>query len=706
MKNMFRRWWFAGLLLGYFACFVSPGIALADPRPPVAKTIPQTTEVHGEQRIDNYFWFREKTNSAVLAYLKAENAYTKAMMKPTEKFQKSLFNEMIARIKETETAVPYRKGDYFYYTRIDKGQQYPVYCRKHGSLEAPEVVMLDLNKLARGQKFLGVGASTVSDDGNLLAYSLDNTGFRDYTLYVKDLRTGKNGPEKIAKTGTVAWAADNHTLFYTIEDDAKREYRLYRHHLGESKDELVYEEKDEKFDLVVDRTRSETYLMLSSDSKTTSEVRYLAANQPEGSWKVILPREPGHEYDVDHRGNLFYIRSNKAGRNFRLVSAPVNDPRPENWQEIIPHRNDVMLTGTDFFADFYVITERANGLPRLTVINFATGDKDVIELPEPAYDLSPAENLDWNTKKYRFNYQSLVTAESVYDYDVEKHSSQLLKRRVVLGGYDPANYVSERILATAQDGTKIPISLVYRKGTKRDGSAPLLLDGYGAYGIPNDVDFSSTRLSLLDRGFVFAIAHIRGGGELGKLWHEQGRLMNKKNTFTDFISAAEFLIAEKYTGKEHLIIEGASAGGMLMGAVTNMRPDLFKAVLTQVPFVDVINTMLDETLPLTVGEFEEWGNPKNKADYDYMKSYCPYTNVRAQNYPNLLVETSLNDSQVMYWEPTKYVAKLRALKTDHNLLLLKVNLNAGHGGASGRYDYLHEVAFNYAFMLNQVGITH
>ena len=675
------------------------------PAPPVAKKVPHVVELHGERRVDDYFWLRGKTNPAVLKHLKAENAYTDAVMKPTEKFQAALYKEMVARIKEDDASVPYRKGGWFYYSRTEKGKQYAIHCRKRGSLEAKEEVLLDLNQLARGHKFLAVAAMAVSDDGHLLAYSLDFTGFRQYTLFVKDLRTGKLGPEKIEKTGSVAWAADNRTLFYTIEDEAKRQYRLYRHALGEKKDELLYEEKDEMFDVSVGRSRSQEWLFAGSTSKTTTEVRCLRADQPAGAWRMIAPREPDHEYDVDHRGELFYIRSNKGGRNFRLVTAPVADPAQKNWQVLVPHRPDVMLTGVELFRDFYVRTEREGGLPQLTLVEFASGQTRRITFPEPAYDVSPAENAEWVTGQFRYGYESLVSPRSVYDYDRATGQSTLLKRTEVRGGFDPANYTSERIHATASDGTRIPISLVYRKGFQRDGRAPLLLDGYGAYGLPNDVGFSHSRVSLLDRGFVFAIAHIRGGGELGKAWHDQGRMMNKKNTFTDFIAAAEHLVAQKFTAKDRLIITGGSAGGLLMGAVTNLRPDLFHAVVTQVPFVDLINTMYDETLPLTVTEFEEWGNPKVKTQYDYLKTYCPYSNLAAKDYPAILVKTSLNDSQVMYWEPAKYVAKLRTLKTDKNPLLLKINMAAGHGGASGRYDFLHEIAFDYAFILGQAGIT-
>ena len=678
----------------------------APPEPPRAKKVPRVTVLHGERLVDDYYWLREKTNSEVIAYLEAENAYTAAVMKPTEAFQEALYKEMLGRIKQTDLSVPYRYRGYFYYTRTEEGKQYPIYCRKKGSLDAPEQVTLDLNELAKGQKFMGLGVYAVSDDSNLLAYSTDNTGFRQYTLQVKDLRTGELLPERREKTVSVAWAADNRTLFYTVEDAAKRPYRLYRHRLGPSApDDLVYEEKDEMFQILVHRARSGAYLLLSSASHTASEVRYLRAAEPEGAWKIVAPREALHEYEVDHHGDRFYIRTNSGGRNFRLVSAPVSDPRKENWQAVIPHRPSVMLAGMDFFAHHYVLLEREDGLPRLRVTDLRTGQSHRIEFPEPTYAAFPAQNPEFETATFRFSYQSLVTPPSVFDYDTEKRERKLLKQTEVLGGYDPAQYQSERIYATAADGTRIPISIVYKKGLKRDATAPLLLTGYGSYGFSFSPTFTSNRLSLLDRGVVFAIAHVRGGGEMGKAWHDQGRMMNKKNTFTDFIAAAEFLIAQKFTSKDRLVIQGGSAGGLLMGAVTNLRPDLFRAVVALVPFVDVINTMSDASLPLTVGEFEEWGHPQKKAEYDYMLSYSPYDNLERKAYPAILVRTSLNDSQVMYWEPAKYVAKLRTLKTDSNVLLFRTNMAAGHGGASGRYDFLREVAFDYGFLLAQVSIS-
>ena len=684
----------------------------AVPSPPTARKQPRVDVVHGERREDDYFWLREKSNPDVAAYLEAENAYADAVMKPTEGFQGALYQEMLGRIQETDVNVPYRQGGYFYYARTEQGKQYPIFGRKKASPDgrllddAEEEVTLDLNVLAEGRTFMSLGAYVVSDDGHLLAYSTDSTGFRQYDLFIKDLRTGQSGPAVAVKTGSVAWAAGDRTLFYTVEDEAKRQYRLYRHRLGAAEpDVLVLEERDEAFNIGVGRTRSRAYLILGAGSLTTAEARVLRADDPTGEWRMLAPRIQDQEYDVDHHGSFFYFRVNDTGRNFRLVKAPVDAPSRENWQEVIPHRPDVMLEGVDFFAPFYVVFEREQGLPRLRVVDVASGSTRDVPFPEPAYSVSPNANVEFDTRRYRYSYESLVTPRSVFDYDAFAHTSELLKEQPVLGGYDRTQYVSERLFATAPDGVKVPVSVVYRRDVPRDGTAPMLLGGYGAYGLPLPVTFSSARLSLLDRGMVVALAHIRGGGEMGKPWHDEGRMMRKRNTFTDFIAAAEHVTAERYTSPDRLVIEGGSAGGLLMGAVTNMRPHRFKAVVSHVPFVDVVNTMLDASLPLTVGEYEEWGNPQEKVAYDYIKTYCPYTNLEAKDYPTMLVKTSFNDSQVMYWEPAKYVAKLRTLKTDGNPLVLKTNMGAGHGGASGRYDRLHEIAFDYAFVLAQVGIS-
>ncbi len=676
-------------------------------RPPVANKASHIRELHGDRFDDEYFWLREKSNPEVVKYLEAENAYTEAVMKPLAPLRETLYKEMLGRIRETDLSVPSRKDGFYYYSRTEQGKQYPIYCRKKGSLEATEEIYLDVNELAKGEKYMGVGALSVSDDGNLLAYSTDNTGFRDYRLSMKDLRTGAVLESPAEKVNSVAWADDNRTLFYSIPDAAKRPYRVYRHVVGNKDnngDVLLHDEPDERFSVGVSRTRSRGFLLIEIGSLTTSEVKYLAANTPTAEWKTIAPRRDDHEYDVEHRGDLFYIRTNQGGRNFGLVTAPVADPSPSHWTPLVPHRADVMLQGVIAFRDHLVLYERTNGLSTLRVAKVGSSDYRSLPFPEPAYSLFPSGNPEFETTTLRYNYQSFVTPSSVFDYEMNTGATTLLKETEV-PGYDRSKYTTERVMATAPDGVKVPVSIVALKSLKRDGSAPLFLSGYGAYGIPNDVGFSSNRFSLVDRGVVYGIAHIRGGGDLGKPWHDQGRMMNKKNTFTDFIAAAEHLVAQKYGAQSRLVIEGGSAGGLLMGAVTNMRPDLFKAVVSQVPFVDVINTMSDATLPLTVGEFEEWGNPANKADYDYIKSYDPYTNLKRAAYPAILVKTSFNDSQVMYWEPAKYVARLRSLKTDTNPLVFKVNMAAGHGGSSGRYDRLKEVAFDYSFMLWQMGLT-
>ena len=680
------------------------GTPSATPAPPVAKKVPKVTEVNGYKLSDDYFWLRDKKNPEVKAYLDAENAYADAVMKSTESLQKKLYDEMLSRIKETDVDVPYKYGGYFYYARTEAGKQYPIRCRRKGSMDAPEEVVLDLNELAKGQTFMAVAAYQVSDDANLLAYSTDNTGFRQYTLAVKDLRTGKLLSDHIEKTGSVAWANDNKTIFYTVEDSAKRQYRLYRHTVGTTgPDDLIYEEKDARFSIEVFRSRSKGFIFLISGSHTTSEARYIPADQPAAEWKLIEPRRQDIEYYPDHNGEFFYIRVNDAGRNFRLVKAPVSAPGKENWQEVVPHRPNVMFDEMDFFKDYYVRYERENGLPQISVADLRTGNSHRLTFPEPAYVASPYINREYDTSRFRYSYQSFVTPQSIFEYDMAGGSSTLLKQKEVPGGFDPTRYQVEQLYATASDGVKVPISVVYLKGKKLDGTGPLYLYGYGSYGISVDVTFNSNLFSLVDRGVVYAVAHPRGGGEMGKTWHDAGRMMNKKNTFTDFIACAEYLLSKGYGSKDKLVIEGGSAGGLLMGAVTNMRPDLFKAVIAKVPFVDVMNTMLDESLPLTVTEFEEWGNPKEKRAFEYMITYSPYDNIQPKAYPDMLVKTSFNDSQVMYWEPAKYVAKMRATRSDHNNLILKTNMGAGHGGASGRYDRLHEIAFDYAFILKEVG---
>ncbi len=675
-------------------------------RPPVAVRVPKVDVVHGDTRVDEYAWLREKTDPAVVAYLNAENAYSDAVMKRTEAFQESLYSEMLARIKEDDSSVPARRGRHLYYSRTEKGKQYPIYCRKLETVDAPEEVTLDLNVLAEGKPFISLGAYQVSDDGERLAYTLDYTGFREYTLHVKHLRSGDLYPDRVERVSSVAWAADDTTLFYVVEDEAKRPYRLYRHQLGSDTAlaHPLFEETDALFRLGVWRSRSRAFVFAASRSFTSGEVRFLSATDPEARWTLLHAREKDHEIDVDHGGAFFYLRTNGDGlRNFRLVRVPVDAPRRDRWEELIPHRDDVMLEDVDVFADHYVTHERAEGLVRLRVTALASGERHDIDFPEPTYDVSPETNAEFDTYEYRFRYQSFVTPSSVYDHDVVARKLVLRKRTEVLGGYDATRYHSERVWATAPDGVRVPISIVTRADAPRDGSVPLLLSGYGAYGIPYPVTFASTRLSLLDRGVSVAIAHIRGGGELGKRWHDAGRMLNKRNTFTDFVAAAEHLVRAGYTSHERLVIDGGSAGGLLIGAVLNLRPRLVRAAVLRVPFVDVINTMLDESLPLTVGEFEEWGNPKLREHYEYMTTYCPYTNLARAPYPSILIRTSLNDSQVMYWEPAKYIARLRALTDGAPQAIFKIDMDAGHGGPSGRYDALRETAYDYAFVLTELG---
>jgi oligopeptidase B len=676
-------------------------------QPPPTEKKPKITEINGDRLVDNYFWLREKTNPAVIAHLESENAYTDAVMKPTAALQDKLYHEILSHIKQTDTNVPYHWGNYYYFSRTEEGKEYPIYCRTAaGNAKAKTEILLDLNEMAKGQKFMAIGSFAPSDDGTLLAYSTDNTGYRQYMLQVKNLVTGDLLPEKIERVDDLAWATDNKTIFYVTEDAVtKRNDKMFRHVLGTDKYELLYEEKDELFDIGVDRTRDRAVIMLGAFSKTSTEFRYIPANNPNADWKMISARQADHEYDVDHRGDLFYLRTNKGAKNFRVVTAPVSDPSEKNWKEFVAHRPLVKIDGVDLFRDHAVLSEWENGLQQIEIVNFKTNQRHRIQFPEPVYAAGLSTNREFEANVLRYNYQSLVTPSSVFGYNMDTREATLLKQIEVPGGFDKANYKSERLFATAADGTKIPMSVVYRRNVKLDGSAPMLLYAYGSYGIPISPTFSAGRLALLDRGVIFVIAHIRGGGELGEPWREAGRMMKKMNTFTDFIACGDYLVKQKYTSSDRLVIQGGSAGGLLMGAVTNMRPDLFKAVVAQVPFVDVLNTMLDASLPLTTSEYIEWGNPNEKAAYDYMKKYSPYDNVHPANYPAMLVKVSLNDSQVPYWEGAKFVAKIRELKTDHNPLLLKTNMGAGHGGASGRYEGIHETSFDYAFMLWQMGLA-
>ena len=688
------------------------------PAPPIAPRHRTETRIHGIVLADDYAWLREKENPEVTAYLEAENAYADAQMAPLAALRDQLYQEMLSHMKQTDVSVPYRDGAWWYYTRTEEGLQYAIHCRKRGNAagpdaDAPEEVILDGNILADEFAFFAIGAIDISDDGRWLAYSTDTRGFRQYTLYIKDLETGETLAGGVERVGSLAWAADNLTLFYTVEDEQqKRQYRLWRHVLGtpHAQDVLVYQDDDERFNLGVGRTRDSKFLVVESASHTASECHVLPADRPDGSLRLISPRQDEHEYSVDHRHGLWFIRTNDRGRNFRLVTAPEATPDREHWTELIPHRDNVMLEDVDLFSGFLIACEREDGLPRLRLWRFAGNGAEAapageIAFPEPAYSAHPHVNRIFDTTAFRYAYQSLVTPSSVYEYDVAAGSSTLLKQLEIPGGFDRTLYASERVHAKAADGVEVPVSIVYRKDKREPGKNPLYVYGYGSYGYSLPLGFNSNRLSLLDRGMVMAYAHIRGGGDLGKPWHDAGKMLVKHNTFTDFIAAVGHLTANGYGDPARVAIEGGSAGGLLMGAVANMRPELFRAVVSHVPFVDVMNTMLDASLPLTVPEYEEWGDPNDEAYFRYMLSYSPYDNLRAANYPSMLVKTSLHDSQVMYWEPAKYVAKLRTLKTGNNPLLLVTNMQAGHGGASGRYDYLKEIALDYAFVLRELGIV-
>ena len=675
--------------------------------PPVARVEPRVHRVHGETRVDDYYWLRDRGDPDVIAYIEAENSYTRAVMHHTEALQDQLYQEMKGRIKETDLSVPERVDAYFYYTRTEAGRQYPILCRRQGGLEGAEEVLLDQNLLAARHTYFKIGVSEVSPDHRLLAYSVDTSGAEEFTLYVKDLTTGRLLAESIGNTSVgVTWANDSRTLFYTLLDHARRPGRLFRHTVGTSPttDVLVYFEPDESFYLDINRTRSRRYLLLDIASHSTSEVRFLDANEPEGVFRVVQPREFGVEYSVEHHDERFFITTNDSAPNFRLVQAPVASPSKANWSPVLPYRPDIKLDETDAFRSHLVIYERQAGLRQIRVMNLVSGEEHLVPFPEPVYTLRAHENPEFETTLLRFTYTSLVTPNSVVEWDMADRSWIVRKQTEVLGGYDPSLYRSERVFATAPDGERVPISLVYRAPLQLNGERPLLLNGYGAYGLSYDPSFSSNTLSLLDRGFVAAIAHVRGGEELGRPWYEGGKLLNKRSTFTDFIASAEHLVAAGYTSSDRLVINGGSAGGLLMGAVTNLRPDLFRIVLADVPFVDVVNTMLDASLPLTVIEYDEWGNPNDRTAYDYIRSYSPYDNIEAKDYPDMLVTAGLNDPRVAYWEPAKWTARLRATKTNGSRLLLRTNMGAGHGGASGRYDFLREIAFKYAFVLDVLGL--
>jgi oligopeptidase B len=678
-------------------------------KPPKAEIIPKALTLHGQTRVDNYYWLNERDNPKVLDYLKAENEYTQAVMKPTEALQDKLYNEIVGRIKQTDLSVPYRSEGYYYYTRFEEGKDYPVYCRKKGSLEVPEEVLLNVNEMAKGYGYYSVGGLSVSSNNNLIAFGVDTVSRRKYTLCFKNLTTGEVLPDAIVNTtGSAAWANDNKTVFYTqIDDSTLRPQKIFRHVLGTpaDSDRLVFHEADETFNTFVFKTKSKKYIFVASSSTLSSEYRFIPADNPEAVFKIFQPRVRDLEYTVDHYQDKFYIHTNLGAKNFRLMTSPLDKTGKDDWVELIPHRTDVLLEGFEIFKGALVLEERKNGLVQIRIMPWDKKDAEhYLDFGEETYAASITMNPEFDTEWLRYGYTSLTTPSSTFDYNMTTREKKLLKQEEVLGGFNAANYQAERHYATARDGVKVPISLVYRKGLVKNGQNPCLLYGYGSYGASMDAFFSSARLSLLDRGFVYAIAHIRGGQEMGRWWYEDGKLLKKKNTFTDFIDCAEYLIAQKFTNPGMLFASGGSAGGLLMGAVVNMRPDLFKGVVAGVPFVDVVTTMLDKSIPLTTGEFDEWGNPENKEYYDYMLSYSPYDNVEAKKYPALLVTTGLMDSQVQYFEPAKWVAKLRSLKTDKNPLLLWTNMEAGHGGVSGRFRRLKQTAMEYAFMLNLAGI--
>lgn len=684
--------------------------------PPVAEKRPDTLTGN---RIDNYYWMKlteeqksaeqkDEVTTKVINYLNSENDYLKAKLKHTETLQEKLYNEIVGRIKQTDESVPYRLNGYWYYTRFEEGKEYPIYCRKKGTLEAAEEILLNVNEMAKGHSYYSIAGLRVSEDNKLLAYGEDSVSRRRYTLYVKDLATGKLVGEPITNTtGSFTWANDNKTLFYSRKDSVTLLPRwVMKHKLGTSpkKDVLVYEEPDDTFYTTIYKTKSNKFLVIASGSTLTNDYQILDANTPDGKWKSFTKRERGLEYSIDHYQDKFYIVTNWDALNFRLMETPDTKTDKANWKEVIAHRDDTLLEGIDIFKDYLVVSERSKASTQLRIISQKTKDEHYMTFEEPAYTIYSSTNLDFDTDLLRYGYTSMTTPNSTYDYNMKTRERKLLKQQEVVGGYNPADYQTERLWATAKDGTKIPMSIVYKKGIKKDGTNPTMLYGYGSYGASMDPTFSSTRLSLLNRGFVYAIAHIRGGQEMGRQWYEDGKMFKKKNTFTDFIDCAEFLIEEKYTTPGHLFGSGGSAGGLLMGAVVNMRPDLFKGVIAAVPFVDVVTTMLDESIPLTTGEFDEWGNPKNPESYMYMLEYSPYDQVKPQNYPNMLVTTGLHDSQVQYWEPAKWVAKLRDMKTDDNVLLLRTNMETGHGGTTGRFKVYRETAQEYAFILDLAGI--
>ena len=689
------------------ALFVLAATTAVATEPPVARKIPVADTLFGDVRVDDYRWLRDRSDPEVTAYLEAENEYTAAMTAHIDELEETVYQEMVGRIKETDLSVPYLDNGFYYYKRTEEGKQYPIFCRKEGSPDAEEVVLLDQNELAKGHDYFGIGATRVSPDNRLLAYLVDTTGSETFTLYIKDLVTGELLPDVIPEIDyALQWANDSSTLFYTTTDETRRSDKLWRHTLGTdpSDDVLVHHETDPGFGLWISRTRSDRYLIMDVGSRDTEEQYLLSADDPFGRFALVQPREDKVEYYLSHRGDEFYIRTNDGAKNYKVMKAPVDAPSKDNWTEVIPHRDGVKIERVETFANHLVVAEREKGQRRIRVMNLDTGDEHYVGFPEPVYAVYPSENREYQTATIRFSYMSHVTPTSIYDYDMGTRERELLKQKEVLGGYDPALYASERLFATAADGTEVPVSILYRRDAKRDEGNPVYLTGYGAYGASMDPWFSSNRLSLLDRGVMYATAHVRGGGEMGEEWWEDGSMLSKMNTFTDFIACSEHLIDEGHATPDGLVATGGSAGGLLMGAIANMRPDLYRIIIADVPFVDVLNTMLDASIPLTVGEYDEWGNPNEEEYYFYMKSYTPYDNVDALDYPDMLITASLNDPRVQYWEPAKWAARLRATKTGDGLLLLKTNMGAGHGGASGRYERFREWAFEYAFMLDRLGL--
>lgn len=676
-------------------------------KPPIAPQKDYAYTIHGDQIEDNYFWLRDKDDPEVINYLSAENAYTEFVLNDYQQVREDLFQELKSRIKEDDSSPPAKSDNYYYYSRVETGKQYSISCRKKDSLEADEQIILDSNELAEGLSYFSLGVFNISLNHEILAYSTDTDGSERYTIFFKDLATGELLPDRLENTYySSAWASDHQSFYYVVLDDNLRPYRIYRHRLGtpQTADELLYEEESAQFFLGLDQSQDDRYIFLAVDGKITSEVYFLSADDPSGKFQLIAPRQRGVEYDVTYHEGYFYILTNESAPNFKVMRTAISNYDRAEWTEFLAHDPEVLLEGISEFKDYLIISDRYQGLERLRIYYFSDGHIHNMQFDDPTYAVFGSANYEYDTHILRFGYSSLVMPSTIYDYDLTTHTKSIVKQDEIPSGYDPNLYTSERIYATSHDGTAVPISLVYAKSLVKDGTNPLYLYGYGSYGLSLDAYFSSKRLSLLERGFVWAMAHIRGGSEMGRHWYEDGKFLHKKNTFLDFVSCAEHLIRDNYTSVQKIVISGGSAGGLLVGAVLNLRPELFKAAIANVPFVDVLNTMLDDSLPLTQTEYDEWGNPHDRQFYEYMRSYSPYDNVSAKDYPNLLITAGLNDPRVTYWEPAKWTAKLRSMKTDHNLLLLKTNMDAGHSGASGRYEYLKEVALEYTFILLVFGL--